>query len=214
MSKFKIALFGAVGKTGNTLLTEALKRRAKVTAIVYDVNKVLTKHANLDVIWGHMTNPDEVYNYVKDHDVVIAVHEPIPANPAEHVKAVQSVIEGTKRAGINHLVVIGHPIHKPIENTIEFYDSWKPVIKAQKDALKLFQREGCLHWYYIRSAELQPDPNTGRLNQPGNMLFTTYRKEYTIPINNYSTFLFDIVEKKSLFYKAEFELQPETFSVV
>jgi len=207
MSKCKIALFGAVGKTGTTLLSEALKRRAKVTAVVYDVNKVLTKHANLDVIWGHMINSDDVLNHVKGHDVVMGVHEPIPTSPSEHVKAVQSVIEGTKRAGINHLVVVGHPIHKPIENTIEFYDSWKPILRAQKEALKLFQREVCLQWYYIRSAELEPDPNTGKLNQPGHMLFTTYKKEYAIPVNNYSSFLFDIIEKKSLFYKAEFELQ-------
>jgi len=206
MSKFKVALFGATGKTGGNLLNEALKRRAKVTAIVYDVNKVMTKHANLEVTWGHMMNSDDVQNYVRGHDVVVGVNEPIPSNPLEHVKAVQSVIDGTKKAGINNLLVIGHPIHKPIENTIEFYDSWKPIIKAQNEALRLFQREGCLKWYYVRSAELQPDPNTGKLNQPGNMLFTTHKKEYTIPITNYSSFLFDIVEKKSLFYKAEFEL--------
>jgi putative NADH-flavin reductase len=205
MSKQKMAIFGALGKTGNTITTEALKRKFKVTAIVYDVTKVSVRHPNLDVKWGHMINPTDIKNLVKGHDFVVGIHEPLNTNPDEHIRSIQSVVEGTKNAGIKHLILIGHPINKPIENTMEFYDLWKPIAKAQKEGLKILKKEFSLNWGYVYSPELEPDLRTGKLRFKGDMILTTKRSEYRIPLNNYASSFFNVMEEKDPIYKEEFE---------
>jgi putative NADH-flavin reductase len=191
MSKQKVAIFGALGKTGNSLITEALRRKHKVTAIVYDESKVVIKHPDLKVVYGHMMNADNVENLVKGHDAVIGVHEPLLINPNEHIKAIRSVIDGTKKAGIRKILIIAHPIYKPIENTLEFYDSWKPIAWAQREGLKLFQRESYLNWAYVYSDKLEPDTRTGRLDKKENMILATPTGENQVPLKNYASFLLD-----------------------
>jgi len=196
MSKQKIALFGAVGKAGGNLMAEALDRKHKVTAIAYDVSKVNIQHHNLSVIYGHMINKEEIENYVAGHDTVLAVHEPLPVHPSEHVKSIRAVIDGTKKAGIKKLVVIGHPIHRPIENTMEFYDLWKPIILAQQEALKIFQRESLLNWTYIYSAKLEPDTRTGRIDKQDKMFMANNNEIKEIPVRSYASTILNEISVK------------------
>lgn len=185
MSKQRVLLFGGSVKADNNLISEALKRKHKVTAVVYDSTKVPFTHPDLCLKNGHMMNKDEVADYAKGHDTVIAVHEPPPINPEEHIKAIKSVIEGTKTAGVRKLMVIGHPVYRSIENTMEFYELWKPIAMAQREALKLFHREQVLNWGYAYSDSLQPDPRTGRLNKQQQMILATPIGEKPIPLKNY-----------------------------
>ena|ERR1700722_2547762 len=205
MAKQKILLFGAASKTGNTLIAEALKRKYRVTAVVYDVNKVTIKHPDLKVEYGHMMNKDEVEKVVKGHDAVIGIHEPLSENPNEHIKAINSVIEGTKKAKVNKLLVIGHPVYRPVENTMEFYDSWKVVAWAQREALKRFQWEGYLNWGYAYSAKLEPDPRSGRIDKQEYMMLSTPIGESLIPLKNFAPFLLDKAVMYSLYNKLEVE---------
>jgi putative NADH-flavin reductase len=196
MSKQKIALFGATGKAGGNIMAEALDRKHKVTAITYDINKVPVNHHNLNVVYGHMINKEEIENHVKGHDVVIAVHEPLPVHPIEHVKSIRAVIDGSRKAGVRKLVVIGHPIHRPIENTMEFYDLWKPIILAQREALKLFQQEGLLNWTYLYSANLEPDTRTGRIDRQDKMCLANNREIREVPLKNYVSIVLDEANAK------------------
>ncbi|HXP48449.1 MAG TPA: NAD(P)H-binding protein, partial [Bacteroidia bacterium] len=173
MSRQKVILFGAGGRTGNDLIAETLKRKHRVTAIVYDVSKVTIKHPDLTVKWGHMMNKEDIAGLVKGHHAVIGVNEPSPINPNEHIKAIGSVIEGSKKAGIGKILILGHPVYRPIENTMEFYDSWKSIALAQREALKLFQRESYLNWGYVYSSSLEPDKRTGRIDKQVNMILAT-----------------------------------------
>ncbi|MGP8215507.1 MAG: NAD(P)-dependent oxidoreductase [Bacteroidia bacterium] len=206
MAKQKILLFGAASKTGNVLIAEALKRRYKVTAVVYDLSKVTIMHPDLKVKYGHMINKDDIESEANGYNAVIGIHEPLPINPEEHLKAVRSVIEGAKKAGINKLLVIGHPIYRPIENTMEFYDSWKPIAKAQSEALKIFQRESYLNWGYVYSANLEPNPRTGRIDKQENMILSTPIGESLVPLKNYAPILLD----KAVMYAFHSKMELET----
>ncbi len=199
MSKQRIVLYGATGKTGEHLIKEALNREYNVKAIAYDVNKVSVTHPNLEVVYGHMISKDEIEECVKGHDIVIAVHEPLSIYPNGHVKSIRSIIDGAKSAGINKLVIIAHPVYKPIENTMEFYDSWKPMTRAQHEALKLLQQERCLNWAYIYSPELEPDLRTGRIDVNGKMLMASPKGVEELQQKNYASVLLDkTIAKPSL----------------
>jgi len=189
MSKQKVLLFGGTGRAGNNFISEALKRKHKVTAVMYDVSKVPFIHPDLQVKHGHMMNPADVAEFVKGHDAVLAVHEPLPINPHEHIKAISSVIEGTKAAGVRKLMVIGHPIHRPVENTIEFYELWRSIAMAQREALRLFKREQVLNWGYAYSDTLQPNTRTGKLDNHQYMVLATPTGEKHVPIKSYAPIL-------------------------
>ncbi len=205
MAKQKVLLFGAASKTGNVLIAEALKRKYSVTAIVYDISKVTIKHPDLKVEYGHMMNKDDVENMAKGHDAVIGIHEPMSENPNEHVKAINSVIDGTKKAKVNRLLIIGHPVYRPVENTMEFYDSWKTVAWAQREALKRFQWESYLNWGYAYSAKLEPDPRSGRIDKQVNMVLATPLGESQIPLKNFAPHLLDKAVMQALHSRMELE---------
>jgi putative NADH-flavin reductase len=204
MRKQKLIIFGGAGKTVNNLIVEALNRKYLVTAIVYDITKIPIRHPDLEIKHGHMMNTENVETLVKTQDAVIAVHEPLYINPKEHVKAIYSVINGVKKAGVRKLLVIGHPIYCPIENTMEFYDLWKPIARAQQEVLALFHRENYLNWAYVYSNELQPDPKTGRLDKQGNMILASPLGESLIPLKGYAPILLDYAQV--LTSKLELEL--------
>jgi putative NADH-flavin reductase len=191
MKKQKLILLGGGGKTGNGLIEEALNRKYHVTAVTFDVNKVLFKHPDLEVVYGHIVNEDDIAAWVKEHDAVIAIHEPSVINPNEHIKTMRSVIEGTKKAEVKKMLAIGHPIHRPMENSIEFYNLWKPITWAQREVLKLLHHEMYLNWGYVYSDTLETDPATDKLGEQESMILATPIGENPIPIKNYARVLID-----------------------
>jgi putative NADH-flavin reductase len=195
MSTQKIALFTPAGEVGRRLAEEALKRGHTVTAIVTDENEFKLKHPNLKVVRGDVRKKEEVTKYAKGHDVVINAYSPSIKNPREHVDITRSVIEGTKEAGVQHIVSASHPFEQRMEATEEFYNSFKPVIQAQQEALKLLQKEKNLSWSYLHSVAPEAGKKPGEYQVSDEIYFSHPEGQARIPLKEYTSTLLNEAEK-------------------
>ncbi|HTA28348.1 MAG TPA: NAD(P)H-binding protein [Bacteroidia bacterium] len=199
MYSHKIALFGTPDEVSHRLLAEALKRGHTVTAIVPDKNQFQIKHPNLKVVKGDVKKKTDVNQYATGHDTVICAHEPAKNDPHEHVGIVHSVLEGVKDAGVNNVLFTGHPVGIPVENTEEFYNSYKPIIAVQRKALDILHNERQLHWGYTHSVEpektdLQPG-RSPKYSYSSEILFAHPEEENRIPVKEYASAIIDEAEK-------------------
>lgn len=195
MNAKKIALFGTPGEATQRLATEALRRGHQVTAIVADEKELTMKHPNLKVVKGDVRKKEDVKRYALGHDTVICAHEPTATNPGEHVEITRSVLEGIKNTGVHNLISVAHPFREPAERTQKEVDDLKPVMKAQQEALKLFQNEKDLQWGYAHSAESKATGTTGKYPSTQQVLLSNPEGESRIPVKEYASAILDEAEK-------------------
>lgn len=195
MKAQKIALFSTTHNVGRRLAEEALDRGHSVTAIVRDEKEFGLKHPRLQVLKCDVMDKEEISQRVKGHDMVIFAHEPTQKEPREHVVAIQSLIEGIKKAGVQRFVATGYVERQPSEFTKETFEEWKPVHQAQRDALKLLRRESGLHWGYACSAQPEPVQGNDTISVKKEILFTTPENEERLPAIDFAKNLLDEVEK-------------------
>jgi putative NADH-flavin reductase len=205
MSTQKIALFGATGEVGQRFTEEALKRGHSVTAIVRDETELKMKHPNLKVVKGDARKQEDITRLAKDHNVVVGFHTPTKENPREHVEAARCYIEGTKKAGVPHLVTVGHAFGKWTGNNQESFEAFKPVSQAQRDALKLFRNEKELNWSYARSSEPERREDNGQYQMSQDILFTHPQGEKRVEPKNFTEALLDEAERSTLELHEEHE---------
>ncbi|HTA83941.1 MAG TPA: NAD(P)H-binding protein [Bacteroidia bacterium] len=198
MNTQKIALFTTTSEMGTRLAEEALKRGHNVTAIVPDETEFKLKHQNLKVVKGDVRNKEDVSKNARGHDVVISTHEASMKNPREHVEATRSLIEGAKEAGVQHLVSASHPFAQRMENTEEFYDSFKPVLQAQQEALKLLQKEKGLSWGYLHTVEPEAGQRAGEYRVSTEAYLSEPEGQSRIALKNYTSHILDEAEKNQL----------------
>ncbi len=195
MNSQKIALFGIPGESTRRFATEALRRGHSVTAIVPNEKEFTLKHPNLKVVTGDARKDQDVSKFAQGHDVVICTYEPTQAKPREHVEIMRSVIDGVKDSGVHHLISVAHPFGQPVERTEESYNEFKPIVKAQQEALKLFQNENRIHWGYAHSIEPEAEAKTGKYRSSNEILFTSPEGESRIPLEGYASAIIDEAEK-------------------
>lgn len=101
----KIGLFGATGKTGAHVLSQALKAGHKVVALVRSPEKVTATSDALEVIKGDMTDLVAVARTVKSTDVVIMAAGPVKGSaPDMLVRASRAIVESMTAANVKRLV--------------------------------------------------------------------------------------------------------------
>lgn len=198
MNSQKIALFGTPGESTRRFATEALRRGHNVTVIVPNEREFTLKHPNLTVISGDVKKNYDVSRLAQGYDVVICTHEPTQAKPREHVEITRSVIEGVKDSGVHHLISVAHPFGQPKEGTEEGYNEFKPIIKAQQEALKLFQKEDQLEWGYVHTIEPEAEEKTGKYRSSNEVLFTSPEGQSRIPLEGYTSAIIDEAERSQM----------------
>ncbi|HTB06315.1 MAG TPA: NAD(P)H-binding protein [Bacteroidia bacterium] len=191
----RIALFKATGKAGRRLAEEALKRGYYVTVIARTEKEFELIHINLKVVAGDVTKKEDIVRHTKGHDIVICAHEPVIEKPNKHVDITHALIEGVKESGIGYLISIGHAFSHPMENTLESYNEWKPIARAQKEALKSFHSNENTNWCYIHSVEPQAEEETGKFQISNDVVFSNSQGQKRVPIKNYASVLFDEIDR-------------------
>jgi len=195
MNSQKIALFVTPGENNQRLIIQALKRGHTATAIVRDETQFQLNHPNLKVLKGDVTKKEDVSRHVKGNDVVICAYEPTKTQFREYANIIRTVIQGVKDAGVNHLLFSAHPVGLPAEPTEEFYNSFKPIAQAQRDALNIFQNEKELHWGYVHSIEPEAEQITGKYRVSTEVLFTYPEGESRKPVKEYASAIIYEIEK-------------------
>ena len=148
----KIVVFGAGGNVGQRIVSEALRRQHRVTAVVRDEATILPQH-DLDVVEGDATDRRKRRTSgSRGADAIVSAISPRPGQdgrPASSLTdAAAALIDGAKKAGVRRLVIVGGAGSlevapgQQIVDAPDFPDAYKPEALAQRDALEVYRGAG------------------------------------------------------------------------
>lgn len=201
----KIALFAASGRIGLRILQEALNRGHEMTAIVRSPGNITLQHPKLTVRKGDVLDEDEVARIATGHDVVVSAYGPGWANPADFPlfsKAAQSLISGTKKAGVRRLINVGGAGSlfvapgRQLVDTPQFPEAWRAGASAQRDSLEVFLKEKELGWTFFSPAiAIEPGQRTGKFRLGKDEPVLDLKGESKISMEDYAVALVDEIER-------------------
>ena len=200
----KIAVIGATGFVGSTILQEALQRGHEVTAIVRHPEKVMP-HPKLRPHKADVQKADEVTQSVAGHDAVISAFNPGWSNPDiynQQVRGTRAIIDGVKKAGVKRLLFVGGAGSLEVKPGVqsvdlqEFPAEYKQGALATREALNLLRKEPDLDWSFLSpSADLFPGQRTGKFRLGTDQLLADAKGESRISVEDYAMAMIDEVEK-------------------
>ena len=163
----KVALIGATGFVGSSILKEALSRGHEVTAIARHPEKIKTQN-NLTIVKGDVMDTDKLSETIKGNDVVVSAYNPGWTNPDiynEFLKGSQSIQKAVKKSGVKRYIVNGGAgslfvaPNVQLIDTPEFPDEFKPGAGAARDYLNILKNENQLEWTFVSPA-IEMNPGT------------------------------------------------------
>ncbi len=197
----RIALIGATGHIGSRILKESLSRGHEVTAIVRDPSKLAYTGAGLKIVQGDIFDPDHISEVVKNSEVVISAFGPSLKETDNLIKATQALITAIKSSGNIRLIAVGGAGSlevgegRLLVDSPEFPQEWKPIAKAHKEALSLYEKEFGLDWTNISpSALIEPGDRTGIFRISGNKLLIDSEGTSKISMEDFAVAILNEVE--------------------
>jgi putative NADH-flavin reductase len=206
----KLVVFGAGGNVGQRIVSEALTRQHRVTAVVRDEATILPQH-NLDVQEGDATDAASITRVSRGADAIVSAISPRPGQdgrPASSLTmAAAALIAGAKEAGVRRLVIVGGagslqlPSGEQLVDSAEFPAVYKPEALAQRDALEVYRfHAGELDWTYISpAAEIHPGRRTGEYRVSGDQLLVDEEGKSHISFEDYAVAVLDALEQGAHF---------------
>jgi putative NADH-flavin reductase len=209
-----IALIGASGFVGSHLLTEALNRGHKVTAIVRDASKIKTTHANLTVKAGDVRDENVVASLVKGHDAVLSAYNAGWTNPDlynEFLAGSQAIQNGTRKAGVKRYLVIGGAGSLEVAPGVQLVDTpqfpaeYKAGATSARDYLNILKKEDALDWTFFSPAILMhpgiKDGRTGKFRIGTDQPVFDANGESRLSVEDLSIAVIDELEKNQFIRK-------------
>lgn len=156
----KIALIGATGFVGSTILKEALDRGHEVTAIARNPEKIKAQN-NLTIVKSDVMDSDGLSKVLKGNDVVVSAYNAGWTNPDlynEFLKGSRSIQEAVKKSGVKRFITLGGAGSLFIAPNVQLVDTpqfpadWKPGALAARDYLNILKKEDQLDWTFVSPA--------------------------------------------------------------
>lgn len=157
----KIALIGATGFVGETILNELLNRGQEVTVLLRDPSKLNTQDEKLHITQVDVLDTENFVKAIQGFDLVISSYNAGWTNPNlynDFLTGSKAIQEGVKKAGVKRLLVIGGAGSLyaaeglQIIDTPEFPAEWKPGAQAARDYLNILKQEQDIDWTFISPA--------------------------------------------------------------
>ncbi|HJP62048.1 MAG TPA: NAD(P)-dependent oxidoreductase [Mucilaginibacter sp.] len=198
----KITVFGATGRIGSRIVTEALNRGHEVTAAVRNPENFTGHEPHLGVIKADIFNSQDVATAAFDHDVVVSAYSNTHgAQPSTIVEVAVPLINGVKEAGVKRLFIVGGAGSLEVAPGLQLVDApnfpqeYKATANAHRDALKVYQQEKDLEWTYLSPAiEIAPGERTGKYRTGADqVLFDEHGKSF-ISMEDYAIAVLDEIE--------------------
>lgn len=165
----KIAIIGATGFVGSTILKELSGRGHEITAIVRNPDT-----ANTDVKWvkADAANVSELSKALAGNDVVVSAYNAGWTNPNlydDFIAGSKAVQEAVKQSGVKRLIIIGGagslfvaPGLQAVD-TPDFPKEYYAGASAARDYLNFIREEKELDWAFFSPAfEMHPGITNGR----------------------------------------------------
>jgi uncharacterized protein len=173
----KLIIFGASGRLGECLVTEALDRGHQVTAAARQRTRLDSREGRVLTVSADATDAASVATAAAGHDGALSAVTQ-HTGPEMLVEAAHGLLDGLGRAGVGRLVVAGGAgslyvaSGARLVDTPDFHEAWKPEALAQADALAAYLAyEGPVDWSYVSPAALlEPGERTGSYRTGGDQL--------------------------------------------
>jgi len=166
----KIAIIGATGFVGSSLVKEAVERGLNVGAVARNTDKIENDKA--DRIAVDVNNVEELTKKLKGYDAVISAYNAGWSNPNiydDFLTGSKAIQQAVRDAGISRLIVIGGAGSLYVADNLQAVDTpdfpaeIKPGATAARDYLNILKEEKDLDWVFFSPAfEMHPGITTGR----------------------------------------------------
>jgi uncharacterized protein len=201
----QIALIGGSGFIGSAILSEALSRGIKVTAIVRNTDKIKAGNENLTVKKGDIFQTDSLTALVNGSDAVISAYNPGWKNPdiaTDTITGYKSILEAVKKSGVKRLQVVGGagslfvaPGKRLMETGIIPKDFLPAVESLAKVLTDLLVPEKGTDWVFFSPAGIiEPGVRTGKYRLGKNDLVADANGNSKISVQDYAKAMIDEFE--------------------
>ena len=202
----KIVLFGATGNIGQRITAEALQRGHEVVGVVREPSQSTSPDPRVRLVKGDATDADSVARVAKGAEVVVSAISPRPnargMTAPRLADAARALIDGTKRAGVKRLLVVGGASTLEVAPGLRLLDApgFPEIYKAEAiegaESLDVYRSEGKgLGWTFISpAAEIFPGARTGEYRTTGEQLLTGANGKSQITMEDYAVALVDEIE--------------------
>jgi putative NADH-flavin reductase len=153
----RIVVFGASGKTGRSVVAQAVHRGDEVVAFVRDASKQWFPDA-VKVHQGHPSKTHDVEAALVGADAVISALGPIAEETTTEISdATRTIVEAMEKIGPRRIAISANPrVFSDTEVTGPYANV---AAEHRRDAEIL--RESALDWTVVAAAALTDDPATG-----------------------------------------------------
>lgn len=206
-----IVLIGATGYVGSQILTEALNRNHKVTAVARHANKISITSNNIIIRQCDILKQNETIEIIKGHEAVISAYNPGWKNPDiydEYIRGYKSILESMHKTGVKRIIIIGGAgslYVKPglqLVDSPEFPDDWKQGALAARQLYNTIQNEDELKWTFVSpAAQLVPGDRTGEFRYGENDVLFNEKNESKISVQDLAVAVLNELENPSYIKK-------------
>lgn len=179
----KTVLYGATGTIGRRIAAELRARGHEVKTPKRDVH-----------------DPASVAEAAKGADAVLSAYGPgLSGDVGGVVKAAKSLAEGTRRAGLRRLLVVGgagslNAGGKELIDSPQFPAALRPIAQAHREALAVYQGSGLDWTFYAPAALIEPGERTGKYRTGELDLIADEKGQSRISAEDYAAAFVDELE--------------------
>lgn len=166
----KIAIIGATGFVGSTLLNELTSRNHAITAIARNPKE--DKNPSITWVKADVNNVNELSQAIEGNEVVISAYNAGWTNPNlyhDFIEGSKAIQDAVKKSSVKRFIVIGGagslfvaPNLQAVD-TPDFPKEIYPGASAARDYLNLIKEEKDLDWAFFSPAfEMHQGITTGR----------------------------------------------------
>ena len=208
MSKLKVTLFGATGKTGRSLIAEALRRGIDVTVFARAGSSF--EDSNVRVVRGALTDGALLEEAIRGADAVLSALGPTALshrNDLAITRATDAIILAMKQVGVKRLIAVSTGTAVDPEDGRD-WKIWLPALLIRFAMRSVYAdivgtattiRASELDWTMVRVALLKDRPASGRLNVG---LYGITRHSLAIPREDVAKFMLDQIGSRDFVNKA------------
>jgi uncharacterized protein len=192
----RIIVFGANGRQGSRLVTEALERGHEVTAAVRSEDRAGSVDSRATIVVADALDPDRVAEVSAGHDGALN------ATKERHADVARALLEGLARAGVPRLVIVGGASSLEVApgvrlfDTPEFQEEWKAEAASGIESLGVYRSvDTPVEWTYVSpGAFLAPGERTGSYRTGGEQLLVRDDGSSAISMEDFAIALVDELE--------------------
>lgn len=172
----RVLVFGASGRTGRELVTQALGQGHRVTAFVRDPAKLISRSPDLALIPGDVVDLAAVHQAVRGQDAVISAlgaSTPFRRDP-RLVDGVRNIVSTMEQMGVRRLVYVSYLGVHDGRSQLSLLGRYlvaplARAVVADHEAKEALIRQSGLEWVIVRPPLLTNGPRTGEYRSGQNI---------------------------------------------